>query len=157
MSIPFHGNVQVYVNFLIISIIQGFLNNIISKKVINRKNKIKMREVYISLKNTRKTQTNIWRIQTIERITIHWKNFKENYLNTLNKKSDIHCFVLSSQMEAAQARWLFEPVVCGFPEGRDREWQHQSWDPRRGHSRKLSPCSQAARHITIKKKCIIFS
>lgn len=62
MSIPFHGNVQVYVNFLIISIIQGFLNNIISKKVINRKNKIKMREVYISLKNTRKTQTNIWRI-----------------------------------------------------------------------------------------------
>lgn len=59
MSIPFHGNVQVYVNFLIISIIQGFLNNIISKKVINRKNKIKMREVYISLKNTRKTQTNI--------------------------------------------------------------------------------------------------
>lgn len=111
-----------------------------------------MREVYISLKNTRKTQTNIWRIQTIERITIHWKNFKENYLNTLNKKSDIHCFVLSSQMEAAQARWLFEPVVCGFPEGRDREWQHQSWDPRRGHSRKLGPCSQAARHITIKKK-----
>lgn len=62
MSIPFHGNVQVYVNFLIISIIQGFLNNIISKKVINRKNKIKMREVYISLKNKRKTQTNIWRI-----------------------------------------------------------------------------------------------
>lgn len=59
MSIPFHGNVQVYVNFLIISIIQGFLNNIISKKVINRKNKIKMREVFISLKNTRKTQTNI--------------------------------------------------------------------------------------------------
>lgn len=59
MSIPFHGNVQVYVNFLIISIIQGFLNNIISKKVINRKNKIKMREVYISLKNKRKTQTNI--------------------------------------------------------------------------------------------------
>lgn len=59
MSIPFHGNVQVYVNFLIISIIQGFVNNIISKKVINRKNKIKMREVYISLKNTRKTQTNI--------------------------------------------------------------------------------------------------
>lgn len=50
MSIPFHGNVQVYVNFLIISIIQGFLNNIIFKKVINRKNKIKMREVYISLK-----------------------------------------------------------------------------------------------------------
>lgn len=59
MSIPFHGNVQVYVNFLIISKIQGFLNNIISKKVINRKNKIKMREVYISLKNKRKTQTNI--------------------------------------------------------------------------------------------------
>lgn len=59
MSIPFHGNVQVYVNFLIISIIQGFLNNIIFKKVINRKNKIKMREVYISLKNKRKTQTNI--------------------------------------------------------------------------------------------------
>lgn len=59
MSIPFHGNVQVYVNFLIISIIQGFVNNIISKKVINRKNKIKMREVYISLKNKRKTQTNI--------------------------------------------------------------------------------------------------
>lgn len=40
MSIPFHGNVQVYVNFLIISIIQGFLINIILKKVINRKNKI---------------------------------------------------------------------------------------------------------------------
>lgn len=59
MSIPFHGNVQVYVNFLIISIIQGFLINIIFKKVINRKNKIKMREVYISLKNKRKTQTNI--------------------------------------------------------------------------------------------------
>lgn len=59
MSIPFHGNVQVYVNFLIISKIQGFLINIIFKKVINRKNKIKMREVYISLKNKRKTQTNI--------------------------------------------------------------------------------------------------
>lgn len=50
MSIPFHGNVQVYVNFLIISIIQGFLNNIIFKKVINRKNKIEKREVCISFK-----------------------------------------------------------------------------------------------------------
>lgn len=55
-------------------------------------------------------------------------------------------------MEAAQARWLFEPVVCGFPEGRDREWQHQPWDPRGGHSCKLSSCSQAARHITIVQK-----
>lgn len=54
MSIPFHGNVQVYVNFLIISIIQGFLNNIIFKKVINRKNKIEKREVCISLKNKKK-------------------------------------------------------------------------------------------------------
>lgn len=54
MSIPFHGNVQVYVNFLIISIIQGFLNNIIFKKVINRKNKIEKREVCISFKKTPK-------------------------------------------------------------------------------------------------------
>lgn len=54
MSIPFHGNVQVYVNFLIISIIQGFLNNIIFKKVINRKNKIEKREVCISFKKNPK-------------------------------------------------------------------------------------------------------
>lgn len=54
MSIPFHGNVQVYVNFLIISIIQGFLINIIFKKVINRKNKIEKREVCISFKKTPK-------------------------------------------------------------------------------------------------------
>lgn len=54
MSIPFHGNVQVYVNFLIISIIQGFLNNIIFKKVINRKNKIEKREVCISFKKKTK-------------------------------------------------------------------------------------------------------
>lgn len=59
MSIPFHGNVQVYVNFLIISIIQGFLNNIIFKKVINRKNKIEKREVCISLKNKKTTNKHL--------------------------------------------------------------------------------------------------
>lgn len=59
MSIPFHGNVQVYVNFLIISIIQGFLINIIFKKVINRKNKIEKREVCISLKNKKTTNKHL--------------------------------------------------------------------------------------------------
>lgn len=59
MSIPFHGNVQVYVNFLIISKIQGFLINIIFKKVINRKNKIEKREVCISLKNKKTTNKHL--------------------------------------------------------------------------------------------------
>lgn len=60
MSIPFHGNVQVYVNFLIISIIQGFLNNkhVVEKKIMYRKNKIEKREVCISVINKKiKQQT----------------------------------------------------------------------------------------------------
>lgn len=53
MSIPFHGNVQVYVNFLIISIIQGFLNNIIFKK--NKQKKKQKREKFaFHLKKTKK-------------------------------------------------------------------------------------------------------
>lgn len=60
MSIPFHGNVQVYVYFLIISIIQGFLNNkhVVEKKIMNRKNKIEKKEVCISVINKKiKQQT----------------------------------------------------------------------------------------------------